>query len=73
MAFAIYLFANIALIAIWVLAATNDWINASLVDEAKEERLFVQTAQKAEDTTEKALVMRSDWDIFAFTDRPLFV
>ena len=40
------------------------------VDEAKQEWLFVQTAEKAEATSETTLVMLSGRDIFAFTDRP---
>ena len=46
------------------------WINKSVEDEPMEQWLFVQTAEKAEATSETDLVMRSDRDIFAFTDRP---
>ena len=59
-----------ALIAMSFMAVTIGWINTTVADEAKEEWLFVQTAEKAEATSETTLVMLSDRDIFAFTDRP---
>ena len=40
------------------------------VDQAKLDWLFVQTAEKAEATSETTLVMLSRRDIFGFTDRP---
>jgi hypothetical protein len=52
------------------MAVTVGWINTPVADEAKEEWLFVQTEEVAESTSETTLVMRSDRDIFAFTDRP---
>ena len=59
-----------ALIAMSFMAVTIGWINTPVADEAKEEWLFVQTAEKAEATSETTLVMLSGRDIFAFTDRP---
>jgi len=59
-----------ALIAMSFMAMTIGWINTPVADEAKEEWLFVQTAEKAEATSETTLVMLSGRDIFAFTDRP---
>ena len=44
-------------------------MNTSVADDAKEEWLLVQTAEKAEATPKTALVMQPDHDIFAFTDR----
>ena len=45
-------------------------INITVADEAKPEWQFMQTAEKAEVTSETTLVMLSGRDIFAFTDRP---
>jgi hypothetical protein len=59
-----------ALIAMSFMAVMIGWINTTVADEAKEEWLFVQTAEKAEATSETTLVMLSGRDIFAFTDRP---
>ena len=59
-----------ALIAMSFMAVMIGWINTTVADEAKPEWLFVQTAEKAEATSETTLVMLSGRDIFAFTDRP---
>ena len=45
-------------------------VNITVADEAKPEWQFMQTAEKAEVTSETTLVMLSGRDIFAFTDRP---
>ena len=46
-----------ALIAMSFMAMTIGWINTTVADEAKEEWLFVQTAEKAEATSETTLVI----------------